>query len=82
MLNVILKKVFGSKNERDIKRMHPVLDKVASFEAAMKEVPDDGFKALTEEFRERLAGGKVTEDDLLPEAEETFSAIQVKYMAR
>jgi len=73
MINGLLKKVFGSKNERDIKRMNPIVDKVNSFEEAMKQVSDDGFKAVTEGFRERLAGDKVTVDDLLPEA---FAAVR------
>ncbi len=73
MFNGILKKVFGSKNERDIKRMNPVVEKVNSFEEAMKGVPDDGFIALTEGFRERLANDKVTIDELLPEA---FAAVR------
>ncbi len=73
MLNGILKKVFGSKNERDIKRMNPVVEKVNSFEDAMKAVPDDGFIAITEGFRERLKSEKVTVDELLPEA---FAAVR------
>ncbi len=72
MFNGILKKVFGSKNERDIKRMNPVVEKVNSFEPEMQKVPDDGFAAITEGFKGRIAGGE-TLDDLLPEA---FAAVR------
>ncbi|MBI5887254.1 MAG: preprotein translocase subunit SecA [Deltaproteobacteria bacterium] len=67
MLNFLLKKVFGSKNERDIKRMMPLVEKINSLEPKMQSVPDEGFKALTKGFRESVAGGKGL-DDILPEA--------------
>ena len=57
MLNGMLKKVFGSKGDRDIKRMLPIVEKVNSFEEAMKELPDEGFKGLTDELRESIANG-------------------------
>ncbi|MFQ5354649.1 MAG: preprotein translocase subunit SecA, partial [Thermodesulfobacteriota bacterium] len=73
MLDGMLKKVFGSKGDRDIKRLRPIVAKVNSFEEAMKELPDDGFKALTDEFKESIAGGTATLDEILPRA---FAAVR------
>lgn len=72
MLNNILKKVFGSKNEREIKRLQPIVAEINSLEPAMKSIRDDGFKELTLKFKNDLAGGK-TLDDILPEA---FAAVR------
>ncbi len=72
MLNGMLKKVFGSKGERDIKRLRPLVAKVNSFEEAMKNVPDDGFKTLTDEFKASIADG-TSVDDMLPKA---FAAVR------
>ncbi len=72
MFNGILKKVFGSKNERDIKRMRPLVDKINALEPEMEKVADDGFAALTEKFKERIAGG-ASLDEILPEA---FAAVR------
>ncbi|MBI5588505.1 MAG: preprotein translocase subunit SecA [Deltaproteobacteria bacterium] len=72
MFNSLLKKVFGSKNEREVKRILPIIDRINSVEPKMKAIPDDGFKELTARFKEELAGGKTT-DDLLPEA---FAAVR------
>jgi len=72
MLNNILKKVFGSKNEREIKRLQPIVAQINSLEATMKSLSDEGFKELTVRFKNDLAGGK-TLDDILPEA---FAAVR------
>ena len=72
MFNSILKKVFGSKNERELKRIQPIVDGVNSLESRMKEVPDTGFAALTEELRERLKKGSTLEE-IMPEA---FAAVR------
>jgi len=67
MLGAFATKLFGSKNEREIKKLEPLVQKVASFEPAMKELSDEALKGKTVEFRERIAKGE-TLDDLLPEA--------------
>ncbi|MFQ5735886.1 MAG: preprotein translocase subunit SecA, partial [Thermodesulfobacteriota bacterium] len=72
MLNNLLKKVFGSKNERDIKKLQPLVEQVASFEPKMKALKDPEFKDLTMRFKEELAGGKELED-IMPEA---FAAVR------
>ncbi len=72
MFNSLLKKVFGSRNEREVKRILPMIDQINAFEPKMKAIPDEGFKDLTARFKEELAAGKTT-DDLLPEA---FAAVR------
>ncbi|MDR1086976.1 MAG: preprotein translocase subunit SecA [Endomicrobium sp.] len=67
MLKNILGKIFGSQNERDIKAIRPVVEKVNSLEASIKKLNDDELKAKTIEFRDKLAKGE-TLDDILPEA--------------
>ncbi len=67
MINVFLKKVFGSKNDREIKRMRPVVAKVNALEPDISVRTDQQLGAKSDEFRKRLADGAVL-DDLLPEA--------------
>jgi len=63
----VLGKVFGSKQDRDIRRLNPILDKVKSFYSAMSELSDEQLQAKTGEFKEKLKGG-ASLDDILPEA--------------
>ncbi len=62
-----LSKVFGSKSERDIKRMLPLLAAINDREPALRDLSDDRLKAKTAEFKERLSQG-ATLDDILPDA--------------
>jgi len=63
----MLKKIFGSYSEREIKRIKPLANKIESFEPTFKKMTDEELKAKTEEFKGRLANGD-TLDDILPEA--------------
>ena len=65
-------KLFGTRSEREIKRIQPLADKVLGLESEYKALSDDALKAKTAEFKARLAEGE-TLDDLLPEA---FAAIR------
>src|SRR5439155_7416003 len=67
MINALLKKVFGSKNEREIKRMRPLVAQIGSYESGLQKLSDEALGAKTEQFRKRLADGTAL-DDLLPEA--------------
>lgn len=67
MLKSILNAVFGSQNERDIKAIKPIVEKINSLEPAFSELSDEELKAKTAQFKERLAKGE-TLDDILPEA--------------
>ncbi len=63
----ILRKIFGTKNEREIKRLLPVVEKINSLEGPISGLSDSALQAKTDEFRKRLEGGE-TIDDILPEA--------------
>lgn len=67
MFGAIAKKLFGSKNERDLKRLEPLVRSVNEIEPQMKSLSDEAMKAKTAEFQQRLADGEEV-DDLLPEA--------------
>lgn len=63
----ILKKVFGSYSEKEVKRIIPIVDKIESFDDKMKALTDDELKAKTQEFKDRLENNETLED-ILPEA--------------
>jgi preprotein translocase subunit SecA len=67
MLATILKSLFGTKHERDVKRMLPTVRAVGALEAALQPVSDATLRGKTDEFRKRLADGAEV-DDLLVEA--------------
>jgi preprotein translocase subunit SecA len=67
MIDALLAKVFGTQDEREIKKIRPLIAAVNGLEPAMQALSDDELAAKTIEFRERLAQG-VTLDDLLVEA--------------
>ena len=60
-------KMFGTRSEREVKKLAPTVDKVMALEEPYKKLSDEELKAKTQEFKTRLAGGE-TLDDLLPEA--------------
>ena len=60
-------KFFGTRSQREIKKIQPLVDKVLKLEEEYKALSDEALKAKTPEFKERLAKGE-TLDDLLPEA--------------
>ncbi|WP_084304343.1 preprotein translocase subunit SecA [Phytopseudomonas flavescens] len=66
MFAPLLKKLFGSKNEREVKRMLKAVQAVNAFEEQMLALSDEQLRAKTEEFKARLAKGE-TLDQLLPE---------------
>jgi preprotein translocase subunit SecA len=63
----IVKNVFGNYNEKELKKLWPLVAETNTFEETMKAMSDDELAALTPEFRGRLADGE-TLDDILPEA--------------
>ncbi|EMY69085.1 preprotein translocase subunit SecA [Leptospira vanthielii] len=67
MFQKILTILFGSKYERDLKRLNPIVDAINSFESAIKAMDDETLSAQTIKFKERLTAGE-TLDDVLPEA--------------
>jgi preprotein translocase subunit SecA len=63
----LLSKLFPSKNERELRRLQPVVDEIAALEPAIKALSDGQLAAKTQEFRDKLAQGW-TLDQILPEA--------------
>ena len=60
-------KLFGTRSEREIKKIQPTVDKILAMEETYKNLTEEQLKAKTGEFKERLAAGE-TLDDILPEA--------------
>jgi preprotein translocase subunit SecA len=67
MISNLLGKILGTKNQRELKRIQPLVGLVNDFEPAIKKLTDEDLKGKTEEFKNRFANGE-TLDDLLPEA--------------
>ena len=72
MLNKIARTLFGSANDRFVKKQMKVVDKINSLEPDFVKLSDDELKAKTDEFRTRIKNGE-TLDELLPEA---FAAVR------
>jgi preprotein translocase subunit SecA len=67
ILGSLLAKVVGTQNERDLKKLRPIVAQVNAFEPSLKQLSDEQLRAKTDEFRARVTGGE-TLNDLLPEA--------------
>ncbi|MBX7148527.1 preprotein translocase subunit SecA [bacterium] len=63
----LAKKIFGTKNDRELKRIRPLVNQVAAFEPALQKLSDAELAAKTTEFRNKLAQG-ATLNDIMPEA--------------
>ena len=67
MIDVVLRKIFGTKHERDVKRIMPTVVASNAFEPSVRALGDAELQAKTDEFRKRLEAGEPL-DELLPEA--------------
>lgn len=67
MFASLIKKVIGSRNDRQLKRMGKIVKSISALEESLATLSDDELKAKTTEFRERFSKGE-TLDDFLPEA--------------
>ena len=72
MLISTVKKIFGTRNDRELKRMRKVVARISALEEAMQALDDNALGAKTDEFRSRLREGEKL-DQLLPEA---FAAVR------
>ncbi|MGD8561159.1 MAG: DEAD/DEAH box helicase, partial [Desulfarculaceae bacterium] len=72
MLNNLLKKVFGSQNERELNRLWPLVDEINALEPEMAARSDAELAALTPAFKERLEAGESLDDILAP----AFAAVR------
>lgn len=68
----LIEKMFGTHSERELKMIHPIVDKIEALRPQMMELSDEALKDNTRIFKERLAKGE-TLDDILPEA---FAAVR------
>jgi len=67
MLDTLLAKIFGTKNEREVKKIQPMVAEISALESGIQSLSDAALAAKTIEFKERLAQG-ATLDDILIEA--------------
>jgi preprotein translocase subunit SecA len=67
MIGNLIKKIVGTKNERELKRIQPIVEATRVFEETLKGLTDDNLRSKTAHFRERLDQGEDL-DALLPEA--------------
>lgn len=72
MITKALTKIFGTKHQRDMKRLQPLVDQINSLEPSMQALSDEQLKSKTTEFKERFAKGESL-NELLPEA---FAALR------
>ena len=68
----LMDKLFGTRSQREIKKLQPTVDKILSLEEEYKALSEEALKGKTQEFKDRLSAGE-TLDDILPEA---FAAIR------
>jgi preprotein translocase subunit SecA len=67
MISSLVKLVIGSKNERELKRLWPIVAKINGMEPAVQALSDDQLREKTAEFKQRYQQGESL-DALLPEA--------------
>jgi preprotein translocase subunit SecA len=66
MLGVVARKLFGSSNDRRIRKYQPRVDAINALEPELKTLSDDALRARTEQFKKELAEGKTLDDILVP----------------
>jgi preprotein translocase subunit SecA len=72
MISTVLKRIVGTKNERELKRIRPLVEEINGLEEKMRSLSDAELRGLTPLFRERLDKGEEL-DSILPEA---FAAVR------
>ena len=66
MIGAIARRVFGSANERYVKRLQPLVDAINDLEPEIEALSDEALRARTVEFRKELAEGRTLDDLLVP----------------
>ncbi|MEW6095860.1 MAG: preprotein translocase subunit SecA [bacterium] len=72
MFGILLKKVFGTKQERDIRRLTPLVEEINALEPEISKLSDSELRAKTDEFKKRLEEGEELEDILF----EAFAVVR------
>ena len=62
----LVRKVFGTKHGREVKRMRPMVEAIGALEAKLKKLSDEDLRAKTGEFKEKLDNGATVDDLLVP----------------
>ena len=75
MFNQALAKVFGTSNERAVKRMLPTVERINALEAQTKELSDEQLRSKTVEFRQRIADA-VAAENIDPAGEDAADRIR------
>ena len=60
MISKLLTKVFGSKNERELKQLQPIVEQINQLEPDLKAMTDEQLRGQTAVFKERLANGEAS----------------------
>lgn len=63
----IFSKIFGTKDQKEIKKIEPIVDKIMALDEEYSALTDEQLKNKTDEFKNRLKNGESL-DDILPEA--------------
>ncbi|MGB1274264.1 MAG: preprotein translocase subunit SecA, partial [Nannocystaceae bacterium] len=79
MFNSLFKKVFGTKHERQMKKLRPLVTRIGDLEKTVKPLSDDDLKARTAEFKQRLDNGESL-TDMLPEVFATVREASVRVL--
>jgi preprotein translocase subunit SecA len=74
LLNSVIAKVFGTSNERAVKRILPLAEQINTFEPAIQVLSDDALRAKTAEFRKRIAAAISGIEDTPENADERYAA--------
>ncbi|MCX6558019.1 MAG: preprotein translocase subunit SecA [Candidatus Aminicenantes bacterium] len=72
MFKFIIRKIFGTQTERDLKRLRPSVIRINELEPAMRQMSDDQLRAKTDEFKKRVQDGESLDDLLV----ETFAVVR------
>src|SRR5215472_11835877 len=65
MLDPILAKIFGTRNEREVKKMRPMVAAINDFEPRLQPLSDTELAAKTQEFKQRLANGEALDNQMI-----------------
>ena len=77
MISWFLQKVMGTKHERELKRVRPMVAAINEIEPKMQALSDAELKAKTGQFREQIANGKPLDDLIVPALDHNDGGVQV-----
>jgi preprotein translocase subunit SecA len=78
MINLIIKKIIGSKNDREVRRMRPVVGQINAFEQQLQALSDAQLRAKTDEFKQRIAEERKARgyDDIMAQARQFQASLR------